>query len=40
MVIVFWNAEGIIHTDYVQQASTVNANYYCDVLDKLHAAIR
>ena len=40
MVIVFWDTEGIIHNNYVQQGSTMNANYYCDVLDKLHGAIR
>ena len=39
MAIVFWDAEGIIHTDYVQQGSIVNANYYCNVLDKLHGTI-
>lgn len=37
---VFWDAEGILLEEYLEKGRTVNAEYYCDILDKLRRAIQ
>ncbi|CAK9806434.1 Mariner Mos1 transposase [Anthophora plagiata] len=39
MATVFWDAEGIILVDFLEQKKTVTATYYVEVLQKLKAAI-
>jgi hypothetical protein len=35
MLIVFFNAKGVVHKEFVPQGQTVNTTYYVEVLDKL-----
>ena len=35
MLIVFFDSQGIVHKDFVQEGCTVNAEYYKGVLDHL-----
>jgi histone-lysine N-methyltransferase SETMAR len=39
MASVFWDAKGIIFVDYLEKGRTINAVYYCELLEKLKAAI-
>lgn len=39
MLSVFWDTEGILLEDYLEKGKTVNADYYCELLDKLRRAI-
>ncbi|UYV71313.1 hypothetical protein LAZ67_8002588, partial [Cordylochernes scorpioides] len=40
MAIVFWDCKGVLLVDYLPPNSTVNAARYCEVLNKLRAAIK
>jgi len=35
MLIVFFDSQGIVHKEFVQEGCTVNAEYYKGVLDRL-----
>ena len=35
MLIVFFDAKGVVHKEFVPQVQTVNAAYYVDVLERL-----
>ena len=37
---VFWDHKGILLIDFLEKGQTVNAAYYCEVLDRLRAAIK
>lgn len=39
MASVFWDAKGILLVDYLEKGRTINADYYCGLLDKLRTAI-
>jgi len=40
MLIVFFDSQGIVHKEFVQEGCTVNAEYYKGVLDHLISHIR
>ena len=40
MLIVFFDSQGIVHKEFVQEDCTVNAEYYKGVLDRLISRIR
>ena len=40
MLIVFFDGQGIVHKEFVQEGCTVNAEYYKGVLDRLISRIR
>ena len=40
MLIVFFDSQGIVHKEFVQEGCTVNAEYYKGVLDHLIVRIR
>ena len=40
MLIVFFDSQGIVHKEFVQEGCTVNAEYYKGVLDRLISRIR
>nr|XP_060623585.1 histone-lysine N-methyltransferase SETMAR-like isoform X2 [Anolis sagrei ordinatus] len=40
MVSVFWDKEGVLLVDYLQNGSTINARYYIELLDQLKAALQ
>ena len=40
MLIVFFDSQGIVHKEYMQEGCTVNAEYYKDVLDHLISRIQ
>ena len=40
MLIVFFDSQGIVHKELVQEGSTVNAEYYKGMLDRLISRIR
>lgn len=37
---IFWDYRGVILIDYLDKGKTVNAAYYCDLLDRLRTAIK
>ncbi|KAJ7341216.1 hypothetical protein JRQ81_005068 [Phrynocephalus forsythii] len=37
---VFWDSRGVILTDYLQKGKTLNSDYYCNLLEKLHDALK
>lgn len=39
MASIFWDAKGIILIDYLQTGTTINAQYYCTLLEKLKTKI-
>lgn len=39
MASIFWDAKGIILIDYLQKGTTINAQYYCALLEKLKTTI-
>ena len=39
MLIVFFDMEGIVHYEYVQQGQTVNQQFYLQVLKRLRLAV-
>ena len=40
MATVFWDVKGVLLVDFLPSGETVNANRYCQTLDKLREAIR
>lgn len=40
MLIVFFDADGIVHHEYAPQGQTVNKEFYLDVMRRLREAIR
>ena len=40
MLICFFDQEGIVHREFVPPGMTVNADFYCDVLRRLHENVR
>jgi histone-lysine N-methyltransferase SETMAR len=40
MATVFWDSEGILLIDYLPRKTTMNGNYYAEVLGKLEKAIK
>ena len=40
MLIVFFDSQGIVHKEFVQEGCTVSAEYYKDVSDRLISCIR
>ena len=40
MLIVFFDSQGIVHEEFVQESCIVNAEYYKGVLDRLILRIR
>ena len=40
MATVFWDAKGVLLIDYLEKGTTINSEYYCNLLDQLHDKIR
>ncbi|GFV61621.1 uncharacterized protein TNCV_187791 [Trichonephila clavipes] len=40
MLIVFFDADGIVHYEYVPQAQTVNKEFYLNIMRRLREAVR
>jgi len=40
MLICFFEQEGIVHREFVPPGMTVNADFYCDVIRRLHENVR
>jgi len=40
MATVFWDYKGVLHIDFLHDRKTINAAYYCDLLEKVRAAYR
>ena len=40
MLICFFDQEGIVHREFVSPGTTVNADFYCDVLRRLRENVR
>ena len=40
MVSVFWDSEGVLFTDYLEQGKTVTAVYYAGLIRKLREVIK
>lgn len=40
MATIVWDANGVLHTDYISKGSTMNANHYVKVLEELRYNIR
>ena len=40
MLIYFFDQEGIVNREFVPPGMTVNADFYCDVLRRLHENVR
>lgn len=40
MVTVFWDVDGVVHHEYLQQGQTITVASYCDVLKRVQCAIR
>jgi hypothetical protein len=40
MLICFFDQEGIVQREFVPPGMTVNADFYCDVLRRLHENVR
>ena len=40
MLICFFDQEGIVHREFVPPGMTVNADFYCEVLRRLHVNVR
>ena len=40
MATVFWNARGIIYTDYLEKGQTVTGAYYASLLHRLSEEIK
>ena len=39
MLIVFFDAKGVVHKEFVPQEQTINATYYVEVLDRLRKRV-
>ena len=40
MAMVFWDFKGVLLVDFLHACRTINAAYYCDLLEKVRAAYR
>ncbi|KAJ7326980.1 hypothetical protein JRQ81_016739 [Phrynocephalus forsythii] len=40
MLSIFWDSRGVILTDYLPKGETLNSDYYCNLLEKLHDALK
>lgn len=40
MLTAFWDAEGVVHIEFLQKGSTINSDSYCDTLQKLKTRTR
>ena len=40
MALVFWDIRGVVHHEFLPKGRTINKVYYCDVLDRVHKAIK
>ncbi|KAJ7341996.1 hypothetical protein JRQ81_008330 [Phrynocephalus forsythii] len=40
MLSVFGDSHGVIVTEYLQKGKTLNSDYYCNLLEKLHEALK
>ena len=40
MMTVFWDCEGLIEISYLPRGETINADYYIEQLNRLHAALK
>ena len=40
MLTAFWDEEGIVHLDFLPDNETINADYYCRVLEDVHHHLR
>jgi histone-lysine N-methyltransferase SETMAR len=40
MLSVWWNFEGVLHFEMVPEGRSVNADLYCQQLDRVYATIR
>ncbi len=40
MVTVFWDHQGILLVDFIDQGTTINSNRYCETIDELRKAIK
>lgn len=39
MMIVFWDKNGILFTEYLPRGTTIDGSYYASIIDQLHAVI-
>ena len=40
MVSIFWDAHGILFSDYLEKGKTINSDYYMELLDRMSAEIK
>ena len=40
LVTIFWDSEGVVHTEFSEQGNTVNSTNYVNTLEKLKARLR
>jgi len=40
IVSVFWDSEGVLMIDYLENRNTVTGSYYAELIRKLHTAIK
>jgi hypothetical protein len=40
MATILWDYKGVLHIDFLHDRKTINAAYYCDLLEKVRAAYR
>ena len=40
MLTVFFDSEGVVHYEFLQQGRTVNKEYYLEVMQRLREAVR
>lgn len=40
MASVFWDAKGVIMVDYLQKGTTINSDYYCELLRRLREELK
>ena len=37
---IFWDSEGVVHTEFLEQGNTMNSTKYVNTLEKLKARLR
>ena len=40
MATIFWDARGVIHIDYLQKGTTINGEYYTNLLDRFNEDLK
>ncbi|GFR70867.1 histone-lysine N-methyltransferase SETMAR [Elysia marginata] len=40
LLTIFWDSEGVVHTEFLEQGNTVNSTKYVNTLEKLKARLR